>query len=161
MGKRGQCQGPWCDRPLPEPGPTGRPKKYCSARCKGRAYRLRRSDRLDAAREEVLRIESYPDSQAILDRVLNERYTLEELLLILTVVENQFVADRIRRSPIAVGRASVWLGNMELAEVERQLRRILLRITGHLSRQPEALKGELHRWREPLRAWPQRREPER
>ncbi|MGW5505936.1 hypothetical protein [Streptomyces rochei] len=150
MGKRGQCQGPWCDLWLPEPGPTGRPKKYCSATCKGRAYRLRRRHSVDAAREEALRIESYPDSQAILDRIVNERYTHEELLLILTVVENQFVADRIRRSPITVDPAAVWLGNTELADVERQLRRILLKITGHLSRQPTPLKGDLHRRRDPL-----------
>ncbi|MFJ9675762.1 hypothetical protein ACIRP5_33835 [Streptomyces sp. NPDC101221] len=151
MGKRGYCQGPYCEAPLPDPGPTGRPQKYCSARCKGQAYRYRRSDRLDAAKEEALRIESYPNAQAILERIVSERYTADELLLILTVVENQFVAERVRRSPIAVDRSTVWLGNTELAAVERQLRRILLRITGHRSRQPEGLKGDPDK----LRAWNQ------
>lgn len=42
----GTCPG--CLGPLPEPKATGRPAKYCSDRCKSRAYR----DRL-AAREYV------------------------------------------------------------------------------------------------------------
>lgn len=123
------------------PGPTGRPRKYCSTRCKGLAYRSRRATRLAATKEETLKIASYPNEQAILDRIRGGLYTAQQLIEILTVVENQFVAYRIPRTPMTATRDYVWLGNTELAAVERQLRRILLRVASHLARQPQELQG--------------------
>jgi molybdenum cofactor biosynthesis enzyme MoaA len=71
----------------------------------------------------------------ILDRILNDRFTAEELIEILTVVENQFIAERIRRTRLT-NPGNVWLGLQELAAVEMQLRRILRKIKDYQSRQP-------------------------
>jgi DNA-binding CsgD family transcriptional regulator len=45
---------PGCGRPLPVAGPVGRPARYCSSRCRSRAYRARRRDGA-AERDEIAR----------------------------------------------------------------------------------------------------------
>ncbi|AWL38247.1 MULTISPECIES: hypothetical protein [unclassified Streptomyces] len=104
-----------------------------------------------AARDEAIKIQSYPNEQEILDRIVNGRYTAQEVLLLLSLIENQFVAERIRRSPISTTRSTIWLGNTELGAVERQLRRLIVKITGHLSRQHEDLRGDPDSLNDPLR----------
>ncbi|MGW2108323.1 hypothetical protein [Streptomyces sp. NPDC001948] len=56
------------------------------------------------------------------------------------MIENQFIAERARRDLISTGRQQIWWGNSGLSAVERQLRRILLRLTSHLRRQPQDLQ---------------------
>ncbi|MDX3637060.1 hypothetical protein PV728_44110 [Streptomyces europaeiscabiei] len=100
---------------------------------------MRRAEARAAAEEKALR--AYPDEQDLLARVLSRRYTVDELLSILTVIENQFVAERAGRSLMTTEPGLLWQGNKDLAEVQLRLQRILLRISTHLSRQPRTLQG--------------------
>ena len=65
-----KCQ--WCNRPLPPPAPTGRPRRFCRAVCRQRDFESRQR----AADAGLAESELIVTRQA-LDELLDQLYVLE------------------------------------------------------------------------------------
>jgi len=65
-----KCQ--WCNRPLPPPAPTGRPRRFCRAVCRQRDFEARqRSADAGLAESELI------VTRRALDELLDQLYVLE------------------------------------------------------------------------------------
>jgi hypothetical protein len=62
----------WCNRPLPPPAPTGRPRRYCRATCRQRDFEAwQRSAEAGLAESELV------VTRQQLDELLDQLYVLE------------------------------------------------------------------------------------
>jgi len=69
-GKSGKCR--WCNRPLPPPAATGRPRRYCRAVCRQRDFEARQR-----AAEVGLTESELVVTRAELDTLHDQLYVLE------------------------------------------------------------------------------------
>ena len=68
--ERGRCR--WCNRPLPPPAPTGRPRRYCRAACRQRDFEARQRSAEVGLTETELVV-----ARAELEALYDQLYVLE------------------------------------------------------------------------------------